>query len=105
VPTHLVPGAGVHASQAAIATAARAAAARGFDDTFWLAAGIAGLALPAAMLLRRPIPEGERLLVEQRRGELRHPALTSAVRAAFVVLLISSLVFLAFTIAKAVDAI
>jgi EmrB/QacA subfamily drug resistance transporter len=105
LPAHQALAAGAHVSQAALAAAARAAAAKGFDDTFWLAAGIAGLALPASMLLRRPIPEGERLLAEQGGGQLRHPGLTPPVRVAFVVLLIASLVFMAFTVGKALNAI
>jgi EmrB/QacA subfamily drug resistance transporter len=103
LPAHQALAAGAQVSQAALAAAARAAAAKGFDDTFWLAAGIAGLALPASMLLRRPIPEGERMLAEQGGGELRHPDLTPSVRVAFGVLLVASLVFLAFTIGKALD--
>jgi len=34
------------------------ASGRGFDDTFWIAAGLSALALPATMLLRRPLPPG-----------------------------------------------
>jgi EmrB/QacA subfamily drug resistance transporter len=104
LPAHQVIAAGGHASQAALAAAVRAAAAKGFDDTFWLAAGIAGLALPASLLLRRPIPEGERLLAQQAGRELRQPALTPRVRAAFFVLFVASLVFLAFTIGKTLEA-
>jgi EmrB/QacA subfamily drug resistance transporter len=104
LPTPQAAIAGAHLSHAALAAAARVAAAKGFDDTFWVAAGIAGLALPASMLLRRPIPEGERMLAEQGGGELRHPTLSGQVRAVFVLLLIASLAFLAFTIAKALDA-
>jgi EmrB/QacA subfamily drug resistance transporter len=104
LPVHSTIGAGAHLSQAALLAAARAAAAKGFDDTFWLAAGIASLALPASLLLRRPIPEGERLLAEQGGGELRHPELSTSVRASFIVLLVASLVFLAFTIGKTLNA-
>jgi EmrB/QacA subfamily drug resistance transporter len=104
LPAHQVVAAGGHASQAALAAAVRAAAAKGFDDTFWLAAGIAGLALPATLLLRRPIPEGQRLLAQQAGRELRQPALTPRVRVAFLVLLVASLAFLAFTIGKTLDA-
>jgi EmrB/QacA subfamily drug resistance transporter len=105
VPVHAAIGAGVHVSQAALAAAASAAAAKGFDDTFWLSAGIAGLALPASLLLRRPIPEGVRLLAAETGVEARQPALSGSIRAAFVVVLVASLAFLAFTIAKALDAI
>ncbi len=94
----------MHVSQAALAAAARAAAAKGFDDTFWLSAGVAGLALPASLLLRRPIPEGERMLAVQTGVEPRQPALSTSNRAAFVVMLIASLAFLAFTIGKTLDA-
>jgi EmrB/QacA subfamily drug resistance transporter len=104
LPVHAALGAGVHVSQAALAAAARAAAAKGFDDTFWLSAGVAGLALPASLLLRRPIPEGERMLAVQTGVEPRQPALSTSNRAAFVVMLIASLAFLAFTIGKTLDA-
>ena len=103
LPAHQALGAGAHLSQAALAAAARAAAAKGFDDTFWLAAGIAGLALPASLLLRRPIPEGERLIAEQAGRELRHPTLAPWIRVAFWVLLVASLAFLVFTIGKTLD--
>ena len=104
LPSHQVIGAGAHLSQAAMAAAARAAAAKGFDDTFWLAAGIASLALPASMLLRRPLPEGERLLAEHGGRELRHPALSNRVRTSFLILLVASLAFTAYTIGKALNA-
>jgi len=104
LPTHQAIGAGAHLSQAALAAAARAAAAKGFDDTFWVAAGIAGLALPASLLLRRPIPEGERVTAERGGDAVRHPDLSPRLRAAFLVLLVASLAFLAFTIAKTVNA-
>ncbi len=104
LPAEHVIGGGPHLSQAALAAAASAAAAKGFDDTFWLAAGIASLALPASMLLRRPIPVGERLAAREAGREVRHPALSASVRASFLVLLAASLAFLAFTIAKALNA-
>jgi len=104
LPAHQAIGAGAHLSQAALAAAARAAAAKGFDDTFWVAAGIAGLALPASLLLRRPIPQGERVMAEQRGGSVRHPDLSPRIRAAFLVLLVASIAFLVFTIAKTVNA-
>jgi EmrB/QacA subfamily drug resistance transporter len=104
VPVHAVLGAGAHGSQAALFAAARAAAAKGFDDTFWLSAGIAGLALPASLLLRRPTPEGEVMLAAQTGREVRHPVLPASVRAAFVVMNIASLAFLTFTIGKTLDA-
>jgi len=116
LPVHPAAVAGAHLSQSAIAAAARAAAAKGFDDTFWVAAGIAGLALPASLLLRRPIPAGERPPAEQDGphgqegqegrggGEVRHPALSERTRASLLVLLVASLVFLAFTVGKALDA-
>jgi hypothetical protein len=104
VPSHQAIAAGAHVSRAALAAAARAAAAKGFDDTFWLTAGIAAVALPASLLLRRPIPQGERLLAEQTGAEVRHPALSGRARAGFVGMLIASLVFLAFTIGKTLEA-
>jgi EmrB/QacA subfamily drug resistance transporter len=105
LPAHAALVAGVHVSQATLAAAARAAAAKGFDDTFWLSAGIAALALPASLLLRRPIPEAERMLAEQAGTAIRHPALSGPVSAAFVAMLVASLAFLAFTIGKTLNAI
>jgi EmrB/QacA subfamily drug resistance transporter len=104
LPAHVIGVAG-HASPQAALAAARDAAAKGFDDTFWLAAGIAALALPASLLLRRPIPEEEQRLVSEQGLELRHPPLAPRVRATAIVLLVVSLLFLAFTIGKTVDAV
>jgi hypothetical protein len=95
--------AGGHAAASVIPAAVRSAAAKGFDDTFWLAAGVAALALPASLLLRRPLPEGERLLAESEGTPLRHPPLPARIRAAFVVLLVVSLAFFAWTIGKSLD--
>jgi EmrB/QacA subfamily drug resistance transporter len=92
-----------HLSRAAAANAARVAAAKGFDDTFWIAAGVAALALPAAMLLRRPVPEGARTLAANGGLEVRHPPLSANVRASFVILLVASAAFMAWTIGKALD--
>jgi len=86
-----------------IPPAIRAAAARGFDDTFWLAAGVAALALPATMLLRRPLPEGERLLAESEGRPVQHPALDARTRVTFAILLIAALAFFAWTIGKSLD--
>jgi MFS family permease len=86
-----------------IPPAIRGAAARGFDDTFWLAAGVSALALPASMLLRRPLPEGERLLAESEGRQARHPALNTRTRASFAILLVAALAFFAWTIGKSLD--
>ena len=104
IAAHLPPGhglgGGAHAAASTIPAAIRGAAAKGFDDTFWLAAGVAALALPATMLLRRPLPEGERLLAESEGKQLRHPRLPPRVRATFTILLVASLAFFARTIGK-----
>jgi MFS family permease len=92
-----------HLSQAAAANAAKVAAAKGFDDTFWIAAGVAALALPAAMLLRRPVPEGAQILAASGAVEVRHPPLSANVRASFAILLVASAAFMAWTIGKALD--
>ena len=86
-----------------IPPAIRGAAARGFDDTFWLAAGVAALALPATMLLRRPLPEGERLLAESEGRQAQHPPLDARTRFIFAVLLVAALAFFAWTIAKSLN--
>ena len=108
IAAHMTPhpflGHASSASRAVLANAARTAAARGFDDTFWLAAGIATLALPASLLLRRPIPEGERLLASQDGRELRQPPLSPRIRGLAISLLLASLTFFAFTIGKALNA-
>ena len=104
MPPHHFLGPASSASRAALANAARTAAAKGFDDTFWLAAGIATLALPASLLLRRPIPERERLLASQDGRELRQPPLSPRIRGIAIFLLLASLTFLAFTIGKALNA-
>ena len=94
---------GAHPAAGAIPALIRSAASKGFDDTFWIAAGVAALALPASLLLRRPLPEGERLLAEAEGAAPRHPALAPGVRAGFVLLLVASLAFLAFTVGKALE--
>ena len=104
MPPHHFLGPVSSASRAVLANAARTAAAKGFDDTFWLAAGIATLALPASLLLRRPIPERERLLASQDGRELRQPPLSPRIRGIAIFLLLASLTFLAFTIGKALNA-
>jgi EmrB/QacA subfamily drug resistance transporter len=104
LPPHHLLGAASTASRAALARAAQAAAAKGFDDTFWLAAGIAALAVPASLLLRRPIPEGEQLLAIHDGREVRHPPLSPRLRAIVLFFLVASLAFLAFTIGKALNA-
>jgi EmrB/QacA subfamily drug resistance transporter len=107
IVAHLPAGHGLagggHAAVSAFPAAVRGAAARGFDDTFWIAAGFAALALPATLLLRRPLPEGERLQAESEGRPPPHPPLAPGVRVAFVVLLVASLAFLAWTIGKSLD--
>ena len=100
---HALASTAGHLSRAAAANAARVAAAKGFDDTFWIAAGVAALALPAAMLLRRPVPEGAQPRAAGGAVEVRHPPLSANVRASFVILLVASAAFMAWTIGKALD--
>jgi EmrB/QacA subfamily drug resistance transporter len=94
---------GAHPAAGAIPAYLRVAAAKGFDDTFWIAAGVAALALPASLLLRRPLPEGERLLAESEGAAPRHPPLAPGIRAGFVLLLVASVAFLAVTVGKALE--
>ncbi len=93
-----------HGSRAVVAGLVQTASAKGFDDTFWLAAGVAALALPASLLLRRPIPEGQRLLAAQGALELRQPPLSRNIRVAFCTLLVVALAFFAWTVGKALGA-
>jgi EmrB/QacA subfamily drug resistance transporter len=93
-----------HVSRVAIAGIVRTASAKGFDDTFWLAAGVAALALPASLLLRRPIPEGRRMLAAEAGLELRQPPLSRSARVAVGALLALSLAFFAWTVGKALGA-
>ena len=104
LPTvHGLAGGAQTVAATTIPPAIRGAAARGFDDTFWLAAGVAALALPATMLLRRPLPEGERLLAESEGRQAQHPPLDARTRFIFAVLLVAALAFFAWTIAKSLN--
>ena len=75
------------------------AAGRGFDETFWLAAGFAALVVPAAMLLRRPLPPG-RQLVSLRAGGNVHPPLSRPVRITAGLLWIASGGFFVYAITR-----
>jgi EmrB/QacA subfamily drug resistance transporter len=98
LPSHRELGLAARAGHGALQALVNGASAKGFDDTFWVAAGMAALALPASMLLRRPLPRDTP--VEEGSLELRHPPLTPAVRAAFAVLLVLSVAFFAWTVGK-----
>jgi hypothetical protein len=55
---------------AALKTMLEAQVARGFDDTFWVAAGLSLVAFPMAVLLRRPLrPEVVRAFALRQLGE------------------------------------
>jgi len=69
-----------------------------------IAAGVAALALPASLLLRRPIPEGRRMLAAEAGLELRQPPLSRSARVAVGALLALSLAFFAWTVGKALGA-
>jgi MFS family permease len=104
LPSHAALAAAARVSRVAVQQATLAASAKGFDDSFWVAAGVAALALPASMLLRRPLPEGQRMLVEAGSLELRHPPLSPRIRVAFGALLVVALAFLGWTVGKALNA-
>lgn len=102
LPSHEALALAARGGHGALRQLLAGAAAKGFDDTFWVATGMAALALPASMLLRRPLPrdaqpEGDGSL------ELRHPPLSRSVRVAFVVLLFVSVAFFAWTVGKALN--
>ena len=88
-------GRGAAIGGAALQHLARVNAAHAFDETFWFGVGVAALGLPAALLLRRPLPEG---LAGS--GTSRHPPLSSAARASAMLLLVAAVGFLAFTLEK-----
>lgn len=75
------------------------AAARGFDETFWLAAALAAFGIPAAMLLRRPLPPG-RELVNLRAGGNVHPPLSRPIRIAAGGLWLAGGLFLVYSLTR-----
>ena len=103
MPSHASLVAAARVSPGAIHQAVLSASSRGFDDTFWLAAGMAALALPASMLLRRPLPEDQRILAAADSLELRHPPLATNLRVAFGILLVAAIAFLGWTVGKALN--
>jgi EmrB/QacA subfamily drug resistance transporter len=102
LPSHQALGLAARAGKVAVLQLVNSAAAKGFDDTFWLAAGMSALALPATMLLRRPLPRDSQPESEGSL-ELRHPPLSRPVRVAFVVLLVLSVAFFAWTVGKTLN--
>jgi EmrB/QacA subfamily drug resistance transporter len=104
LPSPPALAAGARLGHSAVQQMLANASASGFDDAFWIAAGIAALGLPATMLLRRPLPPGQQQLVSAGSIELRHPPLSAPVRAAFWALLVMSVAFCAWTVGKALNA-
>ncbi|HVD01544.1 MAG TPA: DHA2 family efflux MFS transporter permease subunit [Candidatus Dormibacteraeota bacterium] len=102
LPSHQALGLAARAGKGAVQQLLNNAAAKGFDDTFWVSAGLAALALPATMLLRRPLPRNSQPVGEGSL-ELRHPPLSRQVRIAFVVLLVIAIAFFAWTIGKTLN--
>jgi MFS family permease len=91
-----VPPHGPGVTRALVAHLAEQNAARAFDETFWLGVGLAALGLPAAMLLRRPLPAGL--------AEAKHPPLSAATKAVAGWLLVVAVATLAFAGAKTLSA-
>ena len=102
-PTHAQLAAAARVSRGAVAALYAGAAARGFDDAFWLATGIAALALPASLFLRRPLPRDQQEQAGADGIVLRHPPLPARVRLAAAVLLVLALACLAWTAGKTLD--
>jgi EmrB/QacA subfamily drug resistance transporter len=102
LPSHHALALAARAGRGALQLLVDNASAKGFDDTFWVAAGMSALALPASMLLRRPLPRDAQPEAEGSL-ELRHPPLSRSVKAAFIVLLVLSVAFFAWTVGKALN--
>jgi EmrB/QacA subfamily drug resistance transporter len=77
--------------------AAHAAAGAGFDDTFWLAAGMILLGLPAAMLLRRPLG---RTTTGGAPTAVSHPPLSLGTRIVAIALLVIAVAGLGYALTR-----